>query len=90
MGEYKIPKWIRRYVVEDIKSVEELLNKYSKTFNKRTQEYHDAMLSHHIEDFEKYGYDFINHHDSTTGCCVAILNSLKGDLNESIWIYGFV
>lgn len=76
MSKYKIPEWIEKYIVKDIKTVEELLNKYSKTYNTRDKEYHDAMLKHHTEDLEKYGYDFVNHHDSVTGFAVAILKEV--------------
>lgn len=62
----------KKYEVKDVKTVEELLNKYSKTFNSRSKEYHDAMLDSHTKDLEKSGYTFVNHHDSITGDHVAI------------------
>lgn len=62
----------RKYEAKDVKTVEELLTKYSKTFNVRGQEYHDALLKSHTEDLEKYGFDFVNRHDSKTGENVAI------------------
>lgn len=64
----------KKYKAEDVKTVEELLNKYSKTFNHKTKEYHDAMLESHMRDYHKYGYTFVNHHDSITGDHVAIFN----------------
>lgn len=73
MSKYKIPEWIRKYITKECKTVEELLDNYSKTYNARTEEYHDAMLKHHTEDFKKYGYDFISHHDSVTEFAIAIL-----------------
>lgn len=73
MQKYKIPEWVRKYITTDVKTVEGLLNKYSKTYNVRTPEYHDAMLEHHTEYLEQYGYDFVNCHDSVTGYAVAIL-----------------
>jgi hypothetical protein len=62
----------KKYEAKDVKTVEELLNKYSKTFNHRTKEYHDAMLESHTNDLERLGYTFVNYHDSTTGNHVAI------------------
>lgn len=73
MQKYKIPKWVRKYITIDVKTVEELLDKYSKTYNTRDKEYHDSMLEHHTEYLEKNGYDFVNYHDSVTGYAVAIL-----------------
>lgn len=75
MKKYEIPDWIKKYEVKDVKTVEELLNKYSKTYNARTQEYHDAMLKSHTKDLERFGYDFVNHHDSITGVNVAIFKA---------------
>jgi hypothetical protein len=62
----------KQYEAKDVSTVEELLNKYSKTFNHRSKEYHDAMLESHTKDLEKLGYTFVNHHDSVTGDHVAI------------------
>lgn len=62
------------YEAKDVKTVEELLNKYSKTFNARSKEYHKAMLESHIEDYNKYGFTFVNHHDSITGDNVSLYN----------------
>lgn len=72
MGKNTIAEKFRKYEVKDVKTVEELLTKYSKTYNSRTQDYNDAMLKSHTEDLEKYGFDFVNHHDSKTGDHVAI------------------
>lgn len=72
MEKETIAEKFRKYEAKDVKTVEELLNKYSKTYNTRDKEYHDAMLKSHTEDLKKYGFNFVNHHDSITGEHVAI------------------
>ena len=75
MKEVNMIELFKKYEAKDVKTVEELLNKYSKTFNHRTKEYHDAMLESHTKDLEKLGYTFVNHHDSITGDHIAIFKN---------------
>lgn len=59
----------RKYEVTDVHSIAEFLEKYYKPtrYHKRGSDYAAAILASHQRDLDKYGYDFISHHDSVTG-----------------------
>lgn len=54
----------KKYMVNDVSSVKEFLNKYYKKNRINCKE---TLLSNYEEDFNKYGFCFISHHDNITG-----------------------
>jgi hypothetical protein len=59
----------RQYQVNDVRSIEEFLQKYTKhqRHSGRGQEYVKARIESHVQGLNKYGYTIITHHDSVTG-----------------------
>ncbi len=58
----------KKYQVE-ADSIEDFIRKYGKhdRYYGRGEEYMKVCLASHKKDFEKYGFDFITHHNSKTG-----------------------
>lgn len=61
-------KAFKKYRVE-ASSIEEFIRKYGKPkqYWERGEEYMKACIASHTEHFDKYGFDFITHHDSKSG-----------------------
>lgn len=62
----------KEYQVNDVTTVKEFLEKYYKHDrftgrNKEIPNYSDRLIRSYEEEFKKYGYCFISHHDSKTG-----------------------
>lgn len=55
------------------KNIEDFLKKYTKysRHEGRGNKYAEARIKSHSEDFSKYGFCLITHHDSVTGDHVA-------------------
>jgi len=58
----------KKYEVQ-ANSIEDFLLKYGKPnrFQERGKEYMNVCIQSHKEDLLKYGFDFIDHHNSKTG-----------------------
>ena len=69
MSSYEL---FKKYQVE-ADSIEDFIRNYGKhnRYYGRGNEYMNACLASHKEHLEKYGFDFITHHDSKTGETVA-------------------
>lgn len=58
----------KEYQVNDVKTVEEFIDKYYK--HERIN-HKETLINNYKEELNKYGYTFISHHDNITGKVVS-------------------
>ena len=72
-----IPAWVHKYVVY-ADSVRDFLLRYGKPdrYMGRGEDYFEYCVASHEKDVERFGYDFLSHHDSITGECVCFVPTI--------------
>lgn len=75
---YNIYEDFKKYKVE-AENIEDFLTKFTKHERHlgRGKEYVKIRIKSHKEDFEKYGFTMISHHDSCTGKIVSYYGGEK-------------
>jgi len=76
MTDFYNREWLRKYQVNDVKTVAEFLARYYKKdrYTGRGEEYAAGLLASYQDDFNTLGVCWASHHDNVTGEIVAFFN----------------